>query len=75
MFADLTKDLPNTVKIIHAPKSGGAEALTNLQESDCRRDVIQKVSISLLSSFNHLLLVLLWDTIDATLSTFLRILI
>ncbi|KAI6176244.1 hypothetical protein M3Y97_00777500 [Aphelenchoides bicaudatus] len=42
MFADLTKDLPNTVKIIHAPKSGGAEALTNLQESDCRRDVIQK---------------------------------
>jgi polyribonucleotide 5'-hydroxyl-kinase len=44
MYADLSKDLPNTIKIVHAPKSGGAEALTPLQEADYRRDVIYRVS-------------------------------
>jgi len=42
MFSDLTKDLPSYIKIVHAPKSGGAEALTALQEADCRRDTIHR---------------------------------
>lgn len=44
MYADLKRDLPKTVKIVHAPKSGGAESLSILQESDCRRDIIHRVN-------------------------------
>ena len=42
MYADLSKDLPKTIKIVHAPKSGGAEALSLTQEKDCQRDLIHR---------------------------------
>ncbi|CAD5230204.1 unnamed protein product [Bursaphelenchus xylophilus] len=43
LFADLQRDLKNkSIKIIHLPKSGGVETRTAAQETEYRRNIIQK---------------------------------
>lgn len=74
MYADLSKDLPNAIKIVHVPKSGGSEALTPAQEGDYRRDLIHRVNFII--DFLNLKcksLVFLWHTSSPIVSTFLRI--
>ncbi|KAI6238910.1 Protein CLP1-like protein [Aphelenchoides fujianensis] len=42
MVADLTRDLPESIRIVHLPKSGGVESLSALQEAEARKLTVHR---------------------------------
>ncbi len=48
LFNDLQRDLPNFVKIVHQPKSGGVEERTRQTRTGARNDKIKQVLFALL---------------------------